>query len=318
MDARIRRLLLLPALLASSGCTGPVSSIFADAVLYPERQPLKKTPHDYGMDYQDVQFQSADGVDLKGWLLPGSADKLVVITHPGSFSRYGLSVKDQKGWEKFSTFEVEFLTTARQLHQAGYWVLMFDFRNHGESGRSPNGGITGLGIWEYQDVVAAVRYARGREDTRNLAIGFVSFCQGADATIIALSRAKDELQASGVKCLVAVQPISMKTFIHQYAKATAKDPDVIEETERKCVARGGLPWAEMSPGPFVQDVFVPTLYVQAREDPWSDLSELQDFYDRTPAPKELFFLEGKLHRFDTYNYFGTHPEKLLEFLSRNL
>jgi uncharacterized protein len=63
---------------------------------------------------------------------------------------------------------------------------------------------------------------------------------------------------------------------------------------------------------------VPTLYVQARGDPWTDIREIQEFYDHANEPKELLWLEGRMHRFDSYNYFGEHPERLLEFLRRYL
>jgi len=35
---------------------------------------------------------------------------------------------------------------------------MFDFRNHGESDSSPNGGIAGVGLYEYKDVIAALDF----------------------------------------------------------------------------------------------------------------------------------------------------------------
>ena len=54
-----------------SGCAGLISSIFADSVLYPERQPVVKNPADYGLQYQDITFKSSDNLDISGWLIPG-------------------------------------------------------------------------------------------------------------------------------------------------------------------------------------------------------------------------------------------------------
>jgi hypothetical protein len=40
--------------------------------------------------------------------------------------------------------DIEFIPTAKHLLKVGYSVFMYDFRNHGESGSSPNGGMSTL------------------------------------------------------------------------------------------------------------------------------------------------------------------------------
>jgi esterase/lipase len=72
----------------------------------------------------------------------------------------------------------------------------------------------------------------------------------------------------------------------------------------------------MSPAKFVHDLNVPTLYVQTRNDPWTEPSDIQGFYENTPTEKELFWIEGLTHRFQGYQYFGKHPEKMLEWLKK--
>jgi hypothetical protein len=48
---------------------------------------------------------------------------------------------------------------------------------------------------------------------------------------------------------------------------------------------------------------------------WNNVKEM---YEESPDPKELLLLEGDMHRFDTYNYFGDHPEQLLTFIDKYL
>jgi pimeloyl-ACP methyl ester carboxylesterase len=50
------------------------------------------------------------------------------------FNRHGF-LMDKQGWLKMFHPDVNFLPTAQALNKAGYSVLMFDFRNHGESDR---------------------------------------------------------------------------------------------------------------------------------------------------------------------------------------
>ena len=128
------------------------------------------------------------------------------MAHVGGLTRYGSTVK-YRSLSKLYNKEIEFLKTVKHLNNSGYWVLMFDFRNHGQSGRSPNGGKAGIGLEEYKDVAVAVNFIYGREDMKNLDIGFVSFCMGANSTIIAMS--KEPAVFEKVKCLMAIQPISM-------------------------------------------------------------------------------------------------------------
>jgi len=294
-----------------------LSFYLAGTIIYLNRQPVPKNPGDYGMDYEDIEFTASDGVKLKGWLIPGSAGKLIILTHVGGLTRYGSTVS-YKNMTKLYNKEVQFLKTAGHLHEQGYRVLMFDFRNHGQSDPDPNKGIAGVGAEEYKDVAAALDYVKGRDDLKDMPVGFVSFCMGANSTIIAMSKRPDAF--TSVKCLFAVQPISMEVFIRSYMKKTFTPvmTGLLLPMVKKCVVwRGAHPLEKMSPGRYVRDIKVPAMYVQARNDPWTELSDIQGFYENTPDnPKEFFCIEDTVHRFESYTYFETRPEVMLEWLGR--
>ncbi len=286
------------------------------SVIHLDRQPVPKTPKDYGMDFQNVEFKAADGVNLKGWLIPGASDKLIVVTHVGGLTKYG-STKTFRSVSKLFNEEVEFLKVAQHLHGEGYGVLMFDFRNHGESDASPNDGKAGIGLEEYQDVSAALDYVWRRDDLRDKNIGFVSFCMGANSTIIAMSKNPEKF--GNVKCMVAVQPISMEVFVRTYLKKrfTSAGGKLLFPFVRRLVnLQSKYRLEDMSPARFVKDIKVPTLYVQTRNDPWTELNDITGFYENTPSTKEFVWLEGLTHRFQGYQYFGDHPEKMLAWLKR--
>ena len=139
-----------------------ISYFLAGTIIHLNRQPVPKNPKDYGMEFENIDFKTADGVMIRGWLIPGTLKKMVVMAHVGGLTKYG-STKSYRNFSKLYDEEVEFLRTARHLHEAGYGVLMFDFRNHGESDPSPNRGIAGVGLYEYQDVVAALNYIKSNE-----------------------------------------------------------------------------------------------------------------------------------------------------------
>ncbi|MBN2015353.1 alpha/beta fold hydrolase [Candidatus Dojkabacteria bacterium] len=288
----------------------------AGTIIYLDRQSVPKNPSDYGMDFEDIEFQASDGVNIRGWLIPGSSSKLVIMTHVGGLTKYG-STKEFRSLSKLYNEEIEFLKTAKHLYKKGYAILMFDFRNHGESDPSPNKGIAGVGLEEYRDVVAAMHFIKYRKDLREKEVGFVSYCMGANSTIIAMSKNPEAF--GKVKCLFAIQPISMEVFIRTYAKKIFTPLGaklLLPMIKQFIVLRGGEPLEKMSPKGYARDLNVPTMYVQARNDPWTELSDIQGFYEETPGTKKFFWIEDTKHRFESYSYFEEKPKKMLEWLEK--
>ncbi len=290
-----------------------LSSFFAKSLLGPKRQPLVKNPKDYGMDFEEVAFKSEDGLNLKGWYIPSNSDKLIIFTHPSPFTRYGFSTKHQPFF-KISNIEVELLRTVKHLHDAGYSVLSFDFRNHGESDKG-NGGFTGIGMFEWQDVIGAVNYVNSRDDLKVKDLAFVSHCLGANSTIRAISERPELFKR--LKCLTAIQPISTDVL----TKNTIQDmypifAGLYKSINKKAKVFTGMYFEDMAPTKYIKDLHMPVFYVQVKSDPWTQPSDVQKFYDMTKSEKDLLWIEGDLKRFDGYNYFGDHPEKLLAFLKK--
>ena len=293
-----------------------VSYISAYGVVHLDRQMVPKNPKDYGLDYEDIILKPSDGINIKGWLIPGSSSKITIMTHVGGLTKYGSTTKFKSVFKLYNK-EIEFLKTARHLHNKGYSVLMFDFRNHGESDESLNNGIAGVGVEEYKDVVAALDFVKSRSDLNQMNIGFVSFCMGANSTIIAMSREPEKFEK--VKCLIAIQPISMGVFVHKYSCKILSSPIaklLMPMIKIFVKMQSGFKLSELSPKNYVKDIKVPTLYVQAKNDPWTKLSDIQGFYNNTKAKKEFFWIKNTKHRFESYSYFENRPERMLEWLGK--
>lgn len=291
-----------------TGCPG----IFAESLIHANRQPLVKNPGDYGLEYEDISFKTADDLTIRGWFIPGKNDTIAIMVHPMNFSKYGYSTAHQ-GTFKITDIEVEFMNTAKSLNAAGHNVITFDLRNHGESDDSKD-RIFGLGVFEYQDVLGALDYIGAHDQLKQKQIFFVAFCTGANATIIAMNKEPEKF--ANVKCMAAIQPISTGVFVNSFIRDMYKPfTGMIPAIEKKCVEKGGLPWEKLSPIEYVSNIILPVLYVQAQNDAWTDINEVKTLYEKTPEPKELLLLTGDMHRFDTYNYFGHQPDKLLTFVN---
>ena len=292
-----------------------LSKFLAKALIYPSRRPIVKTPSDYAMPYQDVDFQSKDGIPLKAWYIPGTSEHLIIMTHPMPFSRYGFHTQGQ-GLMKVSDVEVELLKTVKHLNAAGYGVFTLDFRNHGESGTA-NGGACGVGYHEWQDVVGAMAYIKATPELQTKTVAFVSHCMGANATLIAVG--KEPALFADVKAIVAIQPVSMAVFVPHYL--SDKIPPLRNAApyiNEQIKALAGFGLEDMTPAPYIPDIQIPVFYVQVRNDAWTEPADVQSFYDSTTSPKDILWIEGELERFDGYNYFGEDPEAMLNFLRQYL
>jgi pimeloyl-ACP methyl ester carboxylesterase len=287
--------------------------IFAQLTLNPKRQPVVVSPADYGLEFADVEFESIDGLSLKGWVIPGDPRKVLLLTHPMYCNRHGFRVRHKSPFVA-ANIDVDLLLSAQALNRAGYSILTFDFRNHGES----DDGLTGVGLNEYQDVLGALQYLERRPDLSNARIGLVAFCMGANATIVAMSR--DPARFANARCLVAIQPISMSVFVRSYVRATYSRLALITLPLMERFRRwlGGHPLDEMSPRDYVTDITIPTLYVQGRVDPWTEPSDMQSFYDSTQAPKDFWWLETTTSRLEAYQYVCENPQPMIDFVDAHM
>ena len=284
-----------------------------DAVLYPVAQPFPKTPANYGIEYTDVEFPARDGVELSGWLLNAAADKIVIMTHFGyRANRFGYQTKHQPMLTKPYKHDIEFVRVAKRLVEAGYAVLMYDMRNHGISGKSKLGVGTG-GVDERHDVLGAVEFVATDKATQGKTIGLLSYCMGANATFYAQRMEPELFKEANVKALIAMQPLGNGDFLRAYGVKGV----IFRHAEEhyKNHTQISLDHPMLDP---VKKVVTPTLLVQGRKDPWSNLDFINQVYEAIPVEKEMYWLEETKHRFDGYNWFGDHPEKMLEFFNKHL
>jgi alpha-beta hydrolase superfamily lysophospholipase len=110
------------------------------------------------LPYEDVHFFTSDRLRLHGWWIPARVrtSRSVVVCH---------GVGANSG---------NFLDLAPFLHGAGFNVLFFDFRGHGDS----QGHTVSFGWDEARDVRAACKYLQARGQTQ---IALYGFSMGAGA-----------------------------------------------------------------------------------------------------------------------------------------
>jgi dipeptidyl aminopeptidase/acylaminoacyl peptidase len=138
----------------------------AYATTHPARGgPCCLTPADFGFEYESVTFPARDGLQIVGWYIPSQNGAAVTLAH------------------SFSSHRAMTLPVAAMLAEAGYGVLMFDLRAHGES----EGDL--FTLWQAgDDVLGAVDYLQGRPEVDSNRIGVWGFSAGAVASVHAAAQ----------------------------------------------------------------------------------------------------------------------------------
>jgi len=134
-----------------------------------------RTPTDIGLDYRDILFESSDGTPLHGWFLPakGEVRGSILFLHGNA--------------ENISTH----IGSVYWLPEAGYNVLLFDYRGYGKSG-----GVAELhGVM--RDAEAAIKQTIEINETTDLPV--IVYGQSVGAAIstyaVAHSLYKNQIDA---------------------------------------------------------------------------------------------------------------------------
>ncbi|MFP2926823.1 alpha/beta hydrolase [Pyxidicoccus sp. 3LG] len=114
---------------------------------------------------EDVSFRGADGLTLRGWYVPSRNRAAVVLVHG------------------FAGNRAQLLYEARALARAGFGVLLFDLRAHGDS----DGDRVTWGDGERRDVTAALDFVSTRPDVDPARLGLFGFSMGGTTALLVAS-----------------------------------------------------------------------------------------------------------------------------------
>ncbi|WP_420631123.1 alpha/beta hydrolase [Candidatus Leptofilum sp.] len=309
----LRWLFILGGIVA--GLITAIAAFFAQRLIQPLRQPLWGTPDQLDMTYEDVTFPATDGVRLSGWFIPAPANSprkgaTLIMVHGWGWNRLGEAATDVVA-NMTGASQVDLLRLAHSLYKDGFGLLMYDGRNHGESGSQ---APMQFGETEAQDVVGAIAYLQGRPEVAANRIGALGFSAGANTVLYALAET-DEIQAA-----VAVQPTSPAHFaerfgVHQFGFLGRV---ILPLAELMFQQAGGRPLKEYRLGTAVaQAGQTPVLYIQGIDDPWGSPEDVQQMAIATPNPSGPLLVPGT-DRYSGYQYLIDNPAIATAFFEQHL
>ena len=103
-------------------------------LFFPERE-IRHTPGDIGLEYEEADFRTKDGVAINGWYIPAEQGRGVVLFCHGNAG----NISDR-------------LDSIKIFHDLGLAVMIFDYRGYGKSAGTISEEGTYLdaeAAWEY-------------------------------------------------------------------------------------------------------------------------------------------------------------------------
>ena len=299
----------------TAGLVTAIAALFAQRLIRPLRQPLWGTPANLDMPYENIAFPANDGVRLDGWFIPALPDSprqgaTLILVHGWGWNRLGEAATDALA-SLTAASQVDLLRLAYSLHKDGFQLLMYDSRNHGESGSQPP--MT-FGEGEAQDILGAIAYLQGRPEVAPNRIGAIGFSAGANAVLYALP------QTNQIQAAVAVQPTSPAHFATRFGanlfgilgKAIMPLAEIIYRQA------GGNSFKTFRPGTAVaQAGRTPVLYVQGTGDPWGSPEDVNQMAAATPNPSGPLLVEGT-DRYSGYQFIINNPAIVTAFFEQHL
>ena len=282
----------------------------SDMMVKPHQSPLFDNPENYDLKYEDVAFEASDGVTIRGWLIDGGNDKMIIQSHFGVQCNRAGYCPEGKGIIKPWKQNISFLRQAKQLVSMGYSVLMYDMRNHGESDIGTTPWIT-WGPEEAKDIIAAVDFIESHSIYKDAKIGLF-ICMGSAISTYAFGMENGLRNYENVKAMIAVQPLQYQKFVDAFGM-----PRFLQRSSAKLnKQRTGIDMVQTS---FLDDVCqinVPTLVVQNSNDPWTEMSFVDSYYANLTVEKQMLLLDLEKNRFAAYEHLGSNPNGIYEWFDK--
>jgi alpha-beta hydrolase superfamily lysophospholipase len=241
----------------------------------PPQWPKWWAPADANMYYRDLTLTTADGLDLTAWYVPAPEPGApsILLTHGLLASKWGM------------------LRLMPWLHNAGYNVMLFDFRGHGGSDPRP----TTIGPEEVLDVQAALDWleAEGVGDR----VAGLGMSLGA-AALVNTALQDDRLDALILDSLFADWGDT------DFAKGYRLPPDWLVP---------GVP----DPEELLPGIHVPVFIIHGTADILTHEDHAHRLYEAANEPKEIWINDSG-HAWSAWTYPDLFQRKVLDFLNSAL
>jgi dipeptidyl aminopeptidase/acylaminoacyl peptidase len=250
-----------------------------------------------GIPFEDVTIGSFDGTRLHGWWFQ-AAERAATVTI-------------LHGVKKNRT---DVIRTALVLYRAGFNVLVFDGRGHGNS----EGRFVTYGYYEWRDVEAANEWLVAEKKVDRDRIALAGESMGAAIALQVAAR------NPRIRAVWADSPFaSLRRVAGEFVQRvtglpTAVVTPVLWTTMRVANYRGSFDMNTVDPLAMASTIRCPVFIAHGTADQLIAIEHSQNIYDALSGKKELWLIEGKRHARAARHAKHEYSDRLVRFFREHL
>lgn len=253
----------------------------------PQKIITRLEPSDLGLNYEEVVFDSTDGIRLSGWLIPNNKTEAAIIVMHG-----------------YPADKANLLGVAEFLSK-DFNVFLFDFRSFGKS----EGSYTTAGYLERKDLLGAIKYLE--KEKKITKIGLYGFSLGG---AVALMTSHENVNAIVTDSAYAelrhmAEHMYRIFFVLKYPLAYL--------TKLYGILFLGINIDDASPLGNMKNLKIPILLIHAGKDSQIPASEAYLLHNANKKA-ELWIVENAEHGMTQSINPEKYEKKVLEFFKENL
>jgi len=241
----------------------------------PPQWPYWRTPADAHIYYRDLTLTTGDGIHISAWYVPANQPGVptVLLGHGLLGSKVGM------------------LRFVPWLHEAGYNVMLLDFRGHGDSDLRPSS----IGPDEVWDIQACLDWLD--ENGVGERVAGLGLSLGASALV------NTAVQDGRLDALI-LDSLFAEWGDTDFAQGYRLPPDWIVP---------GVP----SPEALMPRIHVPVFIIHGTADILTHVEHARRLYQAANEPKELWINDSG-HAWSAWTYPQRYQQRVLDFLSSSL
>jgi len=258
---------------------------------------LRRLIQRIGIRFEDITIHSFDGTRLYGWWMPARKNAGTVIVLHG--------VKHNR---------TDVLRSALVLRRAGFNVLVFDGRGHGDS----EGRYVTYGFYERRDVDSAIEWLVKEKRIDPDRIGLAGESMGA---AIALQVAAHH---PGIRAVWADSPFaSLRRITEEFViRATGLPGTVLNPVLWTAIQvanyRGNFDIHSVEPLALAGQIKCPVYLVHGTADQLIPTSHSECIHEALSVEKEIWLVEGARHARSIHHSKKEYSERMTRFFTAHL
>ena len=260
----------------------------------------KITPDQLGLEYENISFDTSDGLTLQGWFIPYQPDQQTAATSKAT--QQNKQVKTIILLHGYPADKGDILPSHKFLAKH-YNLLLFDFRYLGAS----QGKYSTAGALEVKDLLGAIDYLKARDIN---IVGLYGFSVGGAVALMAAPHAPE------IQAIVANSSYArLDLLVPQIFRPKIIQAPLVWLTNLWAKLWLGINIKDIDPAAAAAKINIPVFIIHSQQDeviPFTHAQLLQAALKHNPQAE--FFLPEGLHGEHGLEY----QQRILEFFQKNL